>query len=269
MASLVDPAVLQAVADELSAMEARCTPENLEVSPVRRLFRVVLRVGSSCPSGATTPHTHPCLLPRLLLFNSHPSACSPLSPPQPRQQTASAARKGADEAAATFEYARLAVFSDKEATRREALSHLSSLAAGGFRPSETAFWLAAGQMQSGQFSGARETLSDLVRRDPANERAAALLEIYKRRVKEEGWKGLAMTAGGVALAVAILVLGVWAWRRGGAEKQSVGEWVRMQGVVRGAGDGVAVAGWRGSSGSSSASSGSSSSGTGGRYGSRY
>jgi hypothetical protein len=80
---------------------------------------------------------------------------------------------------------------------------VSALASLGASPG-AAFWTAAALVERGEHAKARDALVSLMRDAPDDDRAAALLEIWKSKVREEGtralaWAGVALVAG-VALA---------------------------------------------------------------------
>jgi hypothetical protein len=64
-------------------------------------------------------------------------------------------------------------------------------------------------MEAGEARAARETLTALVRADPADEAAAALLELFAVRTRAEGRVGIAIA---VAAALGAAALLVWALR---------------------------------------------------------
>ena len=71
-----------------------------------------------------------------------------------------------------------------------------------------AFWYAAALVERGEHAKARDALFSLIRDAPDDDRAAALLEIWKSKVREEGtralaWAGVAIIAG-FALALIFL-----------------------------------------------------------------
>lgn len=111
---------------------------------------------------------------------------------------------------ARFAAARLLIFSAERSQRAAGAAALQQLLAAGFKPSEAAFWLAVAHLTAGEYRACRQQISSLVRAEPTNERAAALLEIIKERVRAEGqrawlWIGAAaVVAAGAAL---------WLWSR--------------------------------------------------------
>lgn len=198
----------------------------------------------------------------------------------PGLQDASASKASASgtdaERDTNFAYAKLAIFCSDRRTAASGVSELSALSGSGYKPSESAFWLAVGQMETGSFAAARSTLASLVRADPANERAAALLEIFKQRVWREGKRGLLLVGGGALLAVALAVGLIW-WRNSAAAAKKDLSAVVLSSAAAAHGSDSWVAGRRGvggaggSTGSSSGygSSGSSSGGSSSGWRSRY
>jgi hypothetical protein len=120
-------------------------------------------------------------------------------------------------------------------------------------------------MEIGKYSQARQILTTLVRSDPSNEKAAALLEIYKDKVKQNGWQGIGVVIGGIALGIlGTGLLIYWYKNRGSSSNNSVlpstKDWVtdnlHSNNRINGNNSRPQPTAWRGSSGTSSASSGS-------------
>ena len=172
-----------------------------------------------------------------------------------------------------MEYAKAALHSRDPLLRAEAVAQLASLLSSGYRLSDTAFWLAVAHMKNGNFSAARVQLAGLVRADPANERAAALLELYKAEVRREGRRGFLLGLLGVGAAVLLVTLSTYAWRSyrtTRTDAATAGQWVAAQ-FPGGAGASSAAAAsavpspWRGSSGSGSSGGSVGAGGARGRY----
>jgi hypothetical protein len=167
---------------------------------------------------------------------------------------------------ARFAYAKVGIYSTDRQTAQQALEELVALNGMGYKPSESAFWAAVGHMETGAFAAARSQLASLVRTDPANERAAALLEIYKSRVRSDGKRGLLLIGGAVLLVAGALAFWFYRGRSSGSGSGS-GSGAAASAAAPGAH--LQAAPWRaagGSSGSSSSSSGSSSRGGSGGSG---
>ena len=74
--------------------------------------------------------------------------------------------------------------------------------------SELFLWLAIAQIEDGQYTSARSTLSTALMIDPGNERLGAMLELYKAKVRKEGPAGLTLVIVGTVtvLFVSAVVL---------------------------------------------------------------
>jgi hypothetical protein len=128
--------------------------------------------------------------------------------PQEARESWQKARGGPTEYAYAVAFGKLAAFSPT--SRAEAVEALESALSGGYALSDSAFWLSVAYMECGRYAEARRTLGSLVREDPSSEEAAALLEVFKERVRAEGASALA-TAGVVALGLAAVYL-LLRWR---------------------------------------------------------
>ena len=137
----------------------------------------------------------------------------------PLQEAIKAIADASDPAAeqeARFNAAVLQTFSADRSVSLEGIEALNDLLQKGHRPPLVLFFLASGHMHRGDFIAARSVIHQLVRMEPGNERAAALIEIYKSRVKEQTVPGLIIA--GVLGAVAIgglFLVGRWLLNRGG------------------------------------------------------
>lgn len=101
------------------------------------------------------------------------------------------------------------VFSSRADRVSEGLSTLSTLLRQGYRTSDVIFYTCVGLMHAGRYRECRSHLVGLVSSEPTNERAAALLYVYKQRIGVESYTGMAIYAG---VAVVLLGLGYLAYR---------------------------------------------------------
>lgn len=108
--------------------------------------------------------------------------------------------------------AKLLIFSSDRKQREQGIMTLDSLLCSGFKPSECAYWLVVGYLNAGEYRACRQQIAGLVRAEPTNERAAALLEVVKDKIRAEGQRSW-LIAGGVAVALGIVLY--FAWGRGG------------------------------------------------------
>jgi uncharacterized membrane protein YgcG len=114
--------------------------------------------------------------------------------------------------------ARLLIFSADRRQRQQGTEALNALLVSGYKPTECAYWLVVGLLNNGEYRSCRTQIASLVRAEPSNERAAALLEVVKERIRAEGQRSW-LVAGGVALAVGALLYVMWG-RRGGGERDA-------------------------------------------------
>jgi hypothetical protein len=96
------------------------------------------------------------------------------------------------------------------AASAEALGLLEPLLRRGYKPSETLMTLCTTHFGRGEYGACRRQLSQLVRSEPSNERAAALLELLVTTVRREGRTGWLLLGAG---AVVVVGLGLWAYMR--------------------------------------------------------
>ncbi len=83
----------------------------------------------------------------------------------------------------------------------------------GTKPSDAAFLRCIGLLQSGNYLASRSAIAALVRSEPTNERAAALLELYKDTVYRDARQAAFLVAGAVAVGAAAFALYTF-WSRG-------------------------------------------------------
>ena len=159
-----------------------------------------------------------------------------------RSEWRSVAAGSSGETDAKLTCARLLVASSSRKDSAEGLALLSELLAQGVKPSEVQFNICVGRFLRGDYAECRTALIQLVRSEPANERAAAFLEILRSHVSEHGKWGLVWLGLGVLVALggayaiytwrgredaAAALGGVPAWRGGGAGR-SRDDWSSRQ-----------------------------------------
>lgn len=114
-----------------------------------------------------------------------------------------AARGLPTEAEATFALGLVLVFSRRSQNLNEGVQLLGTLLQQGYNTSEVIFYQCVGLMNAGKYRACHQQLVALVQSEPTNERAAALLHIYKARVSADAYPGFLIYAG-----LAVVVLGV-------------------------------------------------------------
>ena len=135
-------------------------------------------------------------------------------PTQSARATLQAALGAPGEADAKLSLARLLAGSPIRRESAEGLALLSDLTLSGVRQSEVQFTTCAARFLRGDYAECRLALVQLVRSEPGNERAAALLEVLRSHVAEHGKWGLLLLGLGVVVVVggAYLFASAWAAR---------------------------------------------------------
>jgi hypothetical protein len=188
---------VQALAEELRLAREAATPEAVEVRGARvsRQARVCIKVSLPSPQRL-----------RRCALTDHPGC------PQAARASCRTAAGQAWEADAQLAAARILGVSADRVASAEALALLEALLRQGYKPSETLTALCTTHFVRGEYGACRRCLSQLVRSEPSNERAAALLELLVATVRREGRTGLLLLAAGAVLAVGLGVLAYRRWR---------------------------------------------------------